>query len=146
MAASTAWPGCAFPVTRPCATRVEEQLDSLLAHSRRALWEQEGGFRSCLPEARDQLMVSRNLDTSALAATLPFVGPSLAMEHGMLVGLARNSQTPVLRDPFDRSLDNANLAVIAPAGAGKSFFCKLLMLRQLVNGTNCVAVDPENEY
>src|SRR5712691_9318530 len=126
--------------------RVEEQLDALLAHSRRALWEQERGFRSCLPEARDQLMVPRNLDTSALAATLPFVGPSLAMESGMLVGLARTGQTPVLLDPFDRSLDNANTAVVAPAGAGKSFFTKLLMLRQLINGTDCIAVDPENEY
>jgi hypothetical protein len=126
--------------------RVEEQVDALLAHSRRALWEQERGLRSCLPEARDQLIVSRNMDTSALAATLPFVGPSLAMESGMLVGLDRASQTPVLLDPFDRSLDNANFAVIAPAGSGKSFFCKLLLLRQLINGTDCIAVDPENEY
>ncbi len=126
--------------------RVEEQLDALLAQSRRALWEQERGLRSCLPEARDQLVVPRNLDTSALAATLPFVGPSLAMENGMLVGVARTTQTPVVLDPFDRSLDNANLAVIAPAGSGKSFFCKLLMLRQLCSGTECIAVDPENEY
>src|SRR5205823_12691138 len=126
--------------------RVEEQLDALLAHSRRALWEQERGFRSCLPEARDQLNVPRNLDTSALAATLPFVGPSLAMESGMLVGLARTSQMPVLPDPFARSLDNANLAVVAPAGAGKSFFCKLLILRQLCSGSDCIAIDPENEY
>jgi RNA polymerase sigma-70 factor (ECF subfamily) len=34
----------------------------------------------------------------------------------------------------------------APAGAGKSFFCKLLSLRQLVNGTGCIVVDPEDEY
>jgi ABC-type dipeptide/oligopeptide/nickel transport system ATPase component len=52
----------------------------------------------------------------------------------------------VLLDPFDRSLDNANFALIAPAGSGKSFFCKLLMLRQLAIGTDCIAVDPENEY
>jgi type IV secretory pathway VirB4 component len=126
--------------------RVEEQLDALLAHSRRALWEQERGFVSCLPQAQDALLVPRNLDTSALAATLPFVGPSLAMETGMLAGVAGTGQTPVLLDPFDRSLDNANQVVIAPAGAGKSFFCKLLALRQLVNGTDCVVVDPEDEY
>jgi hypothetical protein len=126
--------------------RVEEQLDALLAHSRRALWEQERAFRSCVPEGRDHLVVPRNLDTSALAATLPFVGPSLAMEGGMLVGLDRTSQTPVLLDPFDRSLDNANLVIVAPAGSGKSFMGKLLMLRQLINGTDCIAIDPENEY
>ena len=126
--------------------RVEEQLDALLAHSRRALWEQERGFRSCLPEARDALLVPRNLDTSALAATLPFVGPSLAMETGMLVGVAARARHRCCCDPFDRSLDNANLAVVAPAGAGKSFFCKLLVLRQLINGTDCIVVDPEDEY
>jgi len=43
-------------------------------------------------------------------------------------------------------LDNANLVVIAPAGAGKSFFCKLLALRQLINGVDCVIIDPEDEY
>ena len=74
--------------------RVEEQLDAVLAHSRRALWEQERGFLSCLPQAQDGLLVPRNLDTSALAATLPFVGPSLAMEAGMLVGVAGVGQTP----------------------------------------------------
>jgi hypothetical protein len=90
--------------------------------------------------------VLRNLDTSALAATMPFVGPSLAMEGGMLAGDAGGGRSPVLLDPFDRSLDNANQVVIAPAGAGKSFFCKLLSLRQLINGTGCIVVDPEDEY
>jgi hypothetical protein len=126
--------------------RVEAQLDSVLAHSRRALWEQEQGFFSCVPQAQDGLLVPRNLDTSALAATIPFVGPSLAMESGMLAGVARGAQAPVLLDPFDRSLDNANQVVVAPAGAGKSFFCKLLALRQLINGTSCIVVDPEDEY
>ncbi len=54
--------------------RIEVLLDGMLAHSRRLLWEQDAGFRSCLPEARDPLLVTRNLDTSALAASLPFVG------------------------------------------------------------------------
>jgi hypothetical protein len=36
--------------------------------------------------------------------------------------------------------------VVAPAGAGKSFFSKLLALRQLLAGRECIAVDPENEY
>ncbi len=126
--------------------RVEEQLDALLAHSRRTLWEQRQGFQSCLPEARDPLLMPRNLDTSALAATLPFVGPSLAMEAGMLFGVATHTQAPVILDPFEQSLDNANLVVVAPAGAGKSFTVKLLALRQLVNGVDCIIIDPEDEY
>jgi conjugal transfer ATP-binding protein TraC len=123
--------------------RVEEQLDALLAHSRRTLWEQCPGFESCLPSARDSLLVARNLDTSAVAASLPFVGPSLAMESGMLFGIATQTQAPVILDPFDQSLDNANLVGVAPAGAGKSFMVKLLALRQLVNGVDCIIIDPE---
>jgi len=81
--------------------------------------EQDRGFLSCLPEAVDALLVPRNLDTSAVAATLPFVGPSLAMESGMLYGVATHKQAPVILDPFDQSLDNANLVVVAPAGAAR---------------------------
>lgn len=81
--------------------RVEMLLDGMLARSRRALWEQEQGFRSCLPEGRDELMEPRNLDTSALAATLPFVGSSLSMDNGMLYGVSIRTQAPVIIDPFD---------------------------------------------
>lgn len=126
--------------------RVEVLLDGMLAQSRRLLWEQEAGFRSCLPEARDQLLVTRNLDTSALAATLPFVGSSLTMEQGMLYGVSVRSQTPVILDPFDQLLDNANMVVAAPAGSGKSFFVKLMALRNLCAGTDFVVIDPEDEY
>src|SRR6266542_81714 len=126
--------------------RVEVLLDGMLAHSRRTLWEQERGFRSCLPEGRDQLLVARNLDTSALAATLPFVGSSLAMEKGLLYGVSARSQTPVILDPFDQLLDNANMVVAAPAGSGKSFFVKLMAMRNLCAGTDFVVIDPEDEY
>src|SRR5262249_29277434 len=104
--------------------RVERHLDGMLAHSRLAYWEQERGLRSCLPEGRDQLLITRNLDTSALAATLPFTGVSLAMERGVLYGVSPRTQAPIIVDPFDDSLENANLVVVAPSGAGKSFFVK----------------------
>jgi conjugal transfer ATP-binding protein TraC len=126
--------------------RVEVLLDGMLAHSRRLLWEQEPGFRGCLPEARDPLLVTRNLDTSALAATLPFVGSSLTMERGVLYGVSVRSQTPVILDPFDQLLDNANVVVAAPAGSGKSFFVKLMAMRNLCAGTDFVVIDPEDEY
>jgi conjugal transfer ATP-binding protein TraC len=126
--------------------RVEVLLDGMLAHSRRALWEQERGFRSCLPEGRDQLMAARNLDTSALAATLPLIGSSLSMERGMLYGISTRTQVPALIDPFDELLDNANMAVAAPAGAGKSFLIKIMALRNLCSGIDFVVIDPEDEY
>jgi len=38
------------------------------------------------------------------------------------------------------------MVVFAKAGAGKSFFVKLEILRSLMLGTECIVVDPENEY
>ena len=122
------------------------QLDGLLTHSRVALFEQERGFRSCLPEGRDRLLVPRNLDTTSLAISLPLASSSLVMERGVLYGVAAQSQSPIIIDPFDSSFLNYNLAVIAPSGSGKSYFTKLLALRHLVAGTEFLVIDPEDEY
>jgi conjugal transfer ATP-binding protein TraC len=126
--------------------RVESTLDGMLAHSRVAILEQERAFRSCLPAARDELLVYRNLDTSSLVTMYPFASSTLSMERGVLYGVASRSRTPLIVDPFDSSLDNANLAVFAVAGAGKSYFVKLMALRNLLAGVEFLIIDPENEY
>jgi type IV secretory pathway VirB4 component len=99
-----------------------------------------------LPSGRDDLLAYRNLDTSSLATTFPFASSSLSMERGVLYGVATRSQSPIIVDPFDASLENANLAVFAMAGAGKSYFVKLMALRNLLAGVDFLVVDPENEY
>ena len=77
------------------------------------------------------MLVTRNLDTSALAATLPFVGSSLSMERGVLYGISPRTQAPIIVDPFDDGLENYHLVVVAPSGSGKSYFVKLMALRNL---------------
>lgn len=126
--------------------RVESTLDGMLAHSRVAILEQDRGFRSCLPEGRDDLLVYRNLDTSSLVTTFPFTSGTLSMERGVLYGVASRTQSPVIVDPFDSGLENANMAVFAMAGAGKSYFVKLMALRNLLAGVEFLIVDPEDEY
>src|SRR3982075_1443850 len=126
--------------------RVETTLDGMLAHSRVAILEQERAFHACLPVGRDDLLAYRNLDTTSLATTFPFTSSSLTMDRGVLYGVASRSQSPVIIDPFDASLENANLAVFAMAGAGKSYFVKLMALRNLLAGVDLLIVDPEDEY
>ena len=101
--------------------RVEITLDAMLAQSRVAILEQEGGFRSCLPHAQDHLLIHRNLDTTSLATTFPFSSSTLSMQRGVLFGVARHNHSPVIVDPFDASLENANTVVFAKSGAGKSY-------------------------
>ncbi len=126
--------------------RVETTIDGMLAQSRVTILEQERGFHACLPQGRDDLLVYRNLDTSSLVTMFPFTSSTLSMDRGVLYGVAKRSQTPVIVDPFDSTLENANLAVFAVAGAGKSFFVKLTALRNLLAGVDFLIVDPENEY
>lgn len=126
--------------------KIEVTLDGLLAQSRVALLEQDSGFRSCLPLADDRLMVYRNLDTSSLATTFPFASSSLTMPRGVFYGIAKHNSSPVFFNPFDTSLENANSVVFAKSGAGKSYFVKLMALRNLFTGVEFWIIDPEDEY
>ncbi|MDG6910214.1 MAG: ATP-binding protein [Nitrososphaerota archaeon] len=126
--------------------RVETAIDSMLAQSRVAILEQDRAFRCCLPYGKDELGVYRNLDTSSLATTFPFSSSSLSMERGVLYGVSTHSHSPVLFDPFDSSLENANLVIFAKSGAGKSYFTKLMAMRSLIHGVDFLVIDPEDEY
>ncbi|MHB8618148.1 MAG: VirB4-like conjugal transfer ATPase, CD1110 family [Chloroflexota bacterium] len=126
--------------------RVEVLLAGMLAQSRVAVLEQDSGFRSCLPEGQDRLLVYRNMDTSSLATTFPFTSGTLSMEHGVMVGISKENSSAVIFDPFDQSLENANLVVFAKSGAGKSYFVKLMALRHLYVGVDFLVIDPEDEY
>lgn len=126
--------------------RVEATLGGLLAQSRVAVFEQDGGFRSCLPEGHDHLGAYRNLDTSSLATLFPFSSSTLSMERGVLYGVAKHNHSPVIFDPFDSSLENANLVIFAKSGAGKSYFTKVMALRSLLTGVDFLVIDPEGEY
>ncbi|MGD9893042.1 MAG: VirB4 family type IV secretion system protein, partial [Dehalococcoidia bacterium] len=126
--------------------RVEVTLAGLLAHSRVAVLEQDAGFRACLPEGQDRLRVYRNLDTSSLATMFPFTSSTLSMERGVLYGVATHNHAPVIVDPFDAGLENANLVIFATSGAGKSYFTKLMALRNLLCGVDFLVIDPEDEY
>lgn len=44
------------------------------------------------------------------------------------------------------SLHNANSITFAQSGAGKSYTTKVEILRQLMQGTRVIVIDPEREY
>ena len=98
-----------------------------------------------MPEGRDPLLIPRNLDTSSLAISLPLTSSSLVMERGVLYGVAAQSQSPIIIDPFDSSFLNYNLAVIAPSGSGKSYFTAAGAAPP-GSGTEFLVIDPEDEY
>ncbi len=123
---------------------VESSLTSLLIISKRAVLEAEEGFKSTLPLFMDKLGVWRNMDTTSLAMTFPFITSSLSANEGILYGINQSDTSLVIFDRF--TLENANMVVLGKSGGGKSFMIKLEVMRQLMVGVEVIIIDPENEY
>ncbi|MCF7846229.1 MAG: ATP-binding protein [Candidatus Peribacteraceae bacterium] len=123
---------------------IENQLGGKLILTKRADIQGEHAFNSTLPLALDELEVQRNMNTSPLSTTFPFISSSLATDEGILYGLNRHNNSLIIFDRF--KLPNANSTVFATSGAGKSYAVKLEILRQVMLGTDVIVVDPENEY
>ena len=124
--------------------KVESTLGSLLVISKHATLQQEQAFQSVLPTFTDKLLVTRNMDTTALATTFPFVSSELTANEGIMYGINEHNGSLVIFNRF--SLENANSVVFAKSGAGKSYMVKLESIRQLMFGTEIIIIDPENEY
>ena len=123
---------------------LEAALGSLLIVSKRATLQMEDGFITGLPIASDRLDITRNMDTTSLATTFPFVSSDLSDDKGIMYGINIHNGSLVIFDRF--SMPNYNSVVFAMAGAGKSYMIKLEVLRSLMLGTEIIVIDPENEY
>ena len=109
-------------------------------------FRQREGLLSTLPLALNAVAEWRTLDTSSLARLFPFSPPDLDTRSGTLYGIDMRACAPVVYDPWDGTHLNANTAVLARSGSGKSFATKLGVLRGLCRGVTAYVIDPEGEY
>ena len=109
-------------------------------------FRQREGLLSTLPLALNAVAVWRTLDTSSLARLFPFSPPDLDTRSGTLYGIDLRACAPIVYDPFDGTHLNANTAVLARSGSGKSFATKLGVLRGVCRGVRAYVIDPEGEY
>jgi len=124
--------------------KIESELNSLLIIPRKPTFRMLDGLKSCLPLAKNFLSVNRNITTPALSAFFPFTSSfSKFDESGVWLGLDKNN-IPIIKDIF--KLSNPNGIVLSQSGGGKSYFCKLLITRYLLNGTKVMVIDPQGEY
>lgn len=123
---------------------LEATLSARLFYSKVARYQQLEALQSILPRAEDQLNQKRNLDSSSAALTFPFMSSELVQESGILYGVNKSNNSLVILDRF--SLHNANSITFAQSGAGKSYTTKVEVLRQLMQGTRVIVIDPEREY
>ena len=109
-------------------------------------FRQRKGKLSTLPPALNAVGAWRTLDTSSVARCFPFSPPDLDTRSGGLYGIDLRACAPIVYDPWDGTHLNANTAVLARSGSGKSFATKLGVLRGVSRGVVCYVIDPEGEY
>lgn len=124
--------------------KIETIFGQQLVFSKVASAQQEQGLKATAPQFVDELQIRHNMNTGAISTTFPFTSADLSQDAGVLYGINMHNNGLVIFDRF--TLENANMAVFAKSGAGKSFFVKLEALRSMMVGTEIIIIDPENEY
>lgn len=125
-------------------TILETVMATKLFYIKTATFQQIEGLQSILPRAENKLEQKRNLDSSSASLTFPFISSELVQESGMLYGINKSNNSLVIVDRF--CLNNANSIIFAQSGSGKSYTAKVEILRQLMQGTKVIVIDPEREY
>jgi len=137
-------------------TLLEERSDRLLALLRNlslvahpTTFEHLLAYQTMQPWGDDRLRRTTLLDTMSVAYAFPFVSNALIMPGGVLEGVTTTGE-PVIIDDWADDLDNPHRFIGAVTGAGKSYACKLKMMRELLvryqEGVQVAVIDPEREY
>ena len=131
--------------------KIEGITQSKGLQTRRANFRQEELFLSCLPLMKNHENIKnsakRNILTSGLLATYPFISSTIFDENGIFIGTNIYNNSLVFIDRYDnKKYKNANICIFGTSGAGKSFYTKLLILRYKLLGIKQYIIDPEREY
>lgn len=131
--------------------KIESIAASVGLRTRRALYRQKQSLLASLPISKNdkelKKLSSRNVLTSGMVATYPFVSNEMYDENGVLVGLNSFNNSLVMIDRFNSSkYKNANMCVLGTSGSGKSYFVKMMINRNRYTDTIQYVIDPDREY
>jgi hypothetical protein len=133
---------------------LRSQSDALRASCRRMMlqtvqpfFEMRQALLSSWPFGTDLLGREHILHTSALTTMMPWLQEDLADAEGHYWGYNKETGGLCVFDPFDAErFSNANIAVLAHSGAGKSYAAASVVLSGHTRGIGAIVMDPEAEY
>ena len=130
---------------------IEGLMQSKGMQTRRATFREEQVFKSSLPLNINEFYIKksakRNVLTSGLLATYPFISSNIFDENGIFIGKNIYNNSLIFIDRYETAkYKNANMCIFGTSGAGKSFYTKLLILRYRLLGIEQYVIDPEREY
>ena len=131
--------------------KIEGITQSKGIQTRRANFRQEEIYLATLPIMENREIIKqasrRNVLTSGLLATYPFISSTIFDEDGIFIGTNIYNNSLVFIDRYStQKYKNANICIFGTSGAGKSFYTKLLILRYKLLGIKQYIIDPEREY
>lgn len=131
--------------------KIEGITQSKGLQTRRTNFREEELFLSCLPTMSNNKLIKemarRNVLTTGLLATYPFISSTIFDQDGIFIGTNIYNNSLVFIDRYDnKKYKNANICIFGTSGAGKSFYTKLLILRYKLLGINQYIIDPDREY
>ncbi len=131
--------------------KIENILQSAGLQNKKAYFREEQTFLSCLPLMENNIDIKnvskRNVLTSGLVSTYPFISSSIFDKDGIFIGTNIYNNSLIFIDRYNtEKYKNANICIFGTSGAGKSFFTKLLILRSRLFGIKQYIIDPEREY
>ena len=131
--------------------KVEGILQSNGLQSKKAYFREEQTFISTTPSMKNSIDIKnaakRNVLTSSLISTYPFISSSIFDKEGIFIGTNIYNDSLIFIDRYDNNkYKNSNICIFGTSGAGKSFYTKLLILRSRLIGIEQYIIDPEREY
>lgn len=131
--------------------KVEGITQSKGIQTRRANFRQEEIFLSGLPISENNVLLKnaakRNVLTSGLLSTYPFISSTIFDSQGIFIGTNIYNNSLVFIDRYNtKKYKNANMCIFGTSGAGKSYYTKLLIIRYKLFGIKQYIIDPDREY
>ena len=103
--------------------------------TRRAYFREEQGFLSSLPMMQNsediKIAAKRNILTSGLISTYPFISSSIFDENGIFIGTNIYNNSLIFIDRYNTNkYKNANICIFGTSGARKIFLYEIINFKK----------------
>lgn len=110
--------------------KIEGLLESIGLQTRKANFRQEEVLLACMPTNENNMIIKnaarRNVLTSGLVSTYPFISSSIFDEEGIFIGTNIYNDSLIFIDRYNSDkYKNANMCVFGTSGSRKIFLCKI---------------------
>jgi len=129
-------------------SRLKSLLGGMMILHDQTTYRNIAGHEAMMPICVDKLDTARNMDTTSTALTIALPGQARINtdQTGPVVMYEYTSKMPIHFDRFSSSMVNANMAIFASSGAGKTVATSEFIMRDLGMNRDVVIIDPKGEY